>query len=367
MKVPFFRYPHVFRQQAEAIHKAILDVAERGAFIMQDEVRRFEQHLATFCDVKHAVSVANATDGLEIAIRAAGIGPGDEVLLPSHTFIASASAVVTNGAKPVFVEAGRDHLMDPDDLAKHLTSNTRAVMPTQLNGRTVCMDEIQRFVKEHGLTLLEDSAQGLGSRYQGRMAGTFGSAGVYSFYPAKVLGCLGDGGAIVTNDDTFAETVAEIRDHGRNPTSGDTMRWGRNSRLDNLQAAVLLEKFALFEAEISTRRRLALRYHRGLEGLQQLLLPPPPEDGHHFDTFQNYEIESDDRDGLRSYLAEKGVGTILQWGGLAVHEFAALGIQQSLPRTERIMRRSLLLPMNSSLSDSEVDYVCEIIRTFHGA
>lgn len=368
MKVPFFRYPHVFEHHRRAVEDAMLRAASSGAYILQADLASFEEELAAYCGVRHAVGVGNATDGIELNLRVAGVGHGDEVLLPSHTFVATAGAIVAAGAIPVFVEIGPDHLMDPDDLEHRITPKTRAVMPVQLNGRTLDMDRLRGVAERHRLAVLEDSAQGLGSRFRGRMAGTFGVAGVFSFYPAKVLGALGDGGAVITDDDGAAQVLRELRDHGRDPHTGEVRRWGRNSRLDNLQAAVLRAKLALIGEEIETRRQLARRYHRNLAGLSQLLLPPSPDDtpgSVHFDTFQNFEIEAEDRDRLKLFLGEHGVGTLLQWGGKGIHQFAALGIAQSLPRTEHILARALMLPMNSSVTDDEVDYVCERITGFY--
>lgn len=364
-RIPFFRYSHVFTAEREKLIDAFLDVGDRGAFILQDEVRDFEERLCEFCGVDHAIGVGNATDGLELVIAAAGIGAGDEVILPSHTFVASAEAVVSNGATPVFAEVGGDHLMDPEDAARRVTGKTRALMPTQLNGRTADMDRYQTLADDLGLVLLEDSAQGLGSKFKRRMAGTFGLAGIYSFYPAKTLGALGDGGAIITDDRDLAELIRERRDHGRAGAGGHVKYWGRNSRLDNLQAAFLLVKLASFPSEVERRREIASRYDTNLRDLPGVVLPPPPDaDGDHYDVFQNYELEADDRDGLRAHLTTAGIGTILQWGGQAVHEFEGLDIDVDLPRTEAVLRRSLLLPMNTSLLDSEVDRICEAVREY---
>jgi dTDP-4-amino-4,6-dideoxygalactose transaminase len=368
MDVPFFRYSHVYGQFRDAILRALDETAGRGALILQSEVREFEDQLAEFAGARAVVGVANATDGLEMILEYLGIGPGDEVLVAAHTMIATVSPIVSRGATPVFVEIGDDHLMDAGDLERRITSRTRAILPTQLNGRTAEMDDIQRVADRHGLLVVEDSAQGLGSRYRGRMAGTFGQAGVYSFYPAKLLGALGDGGAIVTNDEDMAAALRSIRDHGRDEHTRQVVRWGRNSRLDTLQAVVLHLKLKCLAQEIETRRRLAGAYHQRLGSVSELVLPPPPNpspDALHFDTFQNYEMEAEDRDGLHAFLSTEGVGTMMQWGGKAVHEFASLGLEASLPRTERIMRRSLMLPLNSSLTDAELDYVCDRIVAYY--
>ena len=228
------------------------------------------------------------------------------------------------------------------------------------------MDELITIAADHDLIVVEDSAQGLGSRFRGRMCGTFDSAGVYSFYPAKVLGALGDAGAVVTNDDALAQDIRERCDHGRAGPAGEVLQWGRNSRMDNLQAAFLIVKFEAFTSEIARRRTLAARYQAGLEHLDQLVLPPPPkEDDDHFDTFQHYEVEAERRNELCYFLHSQGVGTALPWGGKAVHQFEALGLSSQLPRTERILRRSVLLPMNTSLADDDVDLVCDLVDQFH--
>ena len=198
--VPFFNYPNVFTQQEDALVSIFQDVGRRGAFIMQKDLHDFEQHLAVFAGSRHALGVANATDGLHIALRAAGIGLGDEVIFCSHTMVATAAAIHFAGATPVPVECGSDHLMDPAAAAVAITSRTRALMPTQLNGRTCDMDALQTIADKHGLLIIEDAAQALGSRFKDKQAGTFGIASAISFYPAKNLGCLGDGGAVLTKD-----------------------------------------------------------------------------------------------------------------------------------------------------------------------
>lgn len=354
----------MFGQHRDELLSSFLRVAESGAFILQEDVTLFEEGLATFCGVNHAIGVGNATDGLELIFRALGIGPGDEVVLPSHTFVASAAALVHVGATPVFAEIGPDHLLDPGAITAVVTDRTRAVMPTQLNGRTADMDAIGAIAEEHGLIVLEDSAQGLGSRFNGRMAGTFAAAGVYSFYPAKTLGALGDAGAIVTDDSELNESLRRWRDHGRDGHGGGVNQWGRNSRLDNLQAAFLRVKLAHLGEDIARRREIGHRYIDGLRDVEGLVLPPRGDDGTHYDVFQNFEMEADDRDGLSDHLSQVGVGTIRQWGGQAVHEFEGLGAFPPMPRTEGVMRRSLLLPLNTSLSDDQVDYVIEAVRRF---
>jgi len=368
MKIPFFRYPHVFGQQREEILAAMLEVMDRGAFIMQDEVKLFEAKIAEFIGVKHAIGTANATDSLELIIKAAGIGPGDEVIVPSHTFIASAAAIRNNGATPVLADCGDDHMVDPESMAALITPRTKALMPVQLNGRVCDMDRVAAIAEQHRLLVIEDSSQGLGAKFKGRCAGTFGLAGVFSFYPAKVLGCFGDGGMVVTDDDALAAKIRLLRDHGRSAHGGGVEMWSRNSRLDNLHATVMLVKMRIYPQEIDRRRAIAARYGRGLQGIPEITLPPGPDASpDHYDIYQNYEVEAERRDDLRAHLEVNGVKTIIQWGGKAIHQFPSLGFTANLPRTTRLFERCFLLPMNTTLTDAEVDYICAQVRDFFGA
>jgi dTDP-4-amino-4,6-dideoxygalactose transaminase len=366
-QVPFFNYRALFESQEAEITTAVTDVMRRGAYILQSDLTEFEAKLRSYLGVKYAFGVADGTNALIIALRAAGIGPGDEVIVPSHTYVASAASIHFAGATPVLVECLDDHMIDPEGIRQAVTKRTKAIMPVQLNGRTADMDPILKIAAEHGLQIIEDAAQGLGSKFKGRHAGTFGAAGTFSFYPAKLLGCFGDGGGVVTNDDRMGEQLALLRDHGRN-NDGEVVAWGTNSRLDNIQAAILNVKFKTFDADLARRRALAGLYDAGLRDVSELLLPPAPDaDARHFDVYQNYEIEAERRDELKKHLEEHGVRSIIQFGGKAVHQYAGLGLTSyRLPRTELLYRRALLLPMNTSLSDDDVHYVVDCIRRFYG-
>jgi len=364
--IPFFPYPQLFIAQEQELLAVMTDVCRRGAYIQQKDCREFESNLATFMGVKHAFGVANGTDAIIIGLKAAGVGPGHEVILPSHTYIATAASVHMVGATPVLAECGPDHMLDPADVERRITPRTRAIMPVQVNGRTCDMDAIGAVAARHNLLVCEDAAQGLGSRFKGRSAGTFGVFGTISFYPAKLLGCFGDGGAIVTNDDEIAKQVALLRDHGRNE-EGRVVAWGYNSRLDNLQAAVLNHKLKSFAQDIERRRAIAYMYQVGLGDLREVTLPPAPDiDARHFDVYQNYEFEADRRDELKAYLEAAGVRTIIQWAGTPVHQFTELGFTVDLPKTDAFFRRCLMLPMNVALSDDDVRYITAAIRRFYG-
>lgn len=257
-------------------------------------------------------------------------------------------------------------LIDAYAVEAAITPRTRAIMPTQLNGRTADMATLQQLADRHDLLIVEDAAQALGSRFQGRLSGTFGAVSAISFYPAKVLGCFGDGGAIVTNHPEVFEHAVSLCDFGRNNT-GEMVRWGLNSRLDNLQAAFLDFQLKRYEGVMRRRRQLAALYTERLKDVAEIVLPPAPDsDPDHYDIYQNYEIEAERRDELKAYLKEHGIGTLIQWGGQAVHQLKVLGFTQSLPYTDRLFTRMLMIPVNMSLSDDDLNYICDTIRAFFG-
>lgn len=364
--IPFFNYPALFEQRESEYLEVVHAVLKKGAYIMQSELFDFETELADHLGVKHAIGVADGTMALLISLKAAGVGEGDEVIVPSHTFIASAAAISHTGATPVLVECAQDHLIDHVSVQSAITGRTKAIMPVQLNGRVANMDPILAIAKKYGLLIVEDSCQALGAKFNDRYAGTFGVAGTFSFFPAKTLGCFGDGGGIITNDCDIADKVKLIRDHGRCPTDGKAKLFGFNGRLDNLHAAILGLKLKYYDEDIARRRSLALIYQECLGDLDTLLLPPAPNsDPRHFDVFQNYEIEAVNRDALRKFLEENGVGTILQWGGHALHQFPDLGLNNDLPYTEEMTKKFMLLPMHPMLEDEDVLYICSLIKKFY--
>ena len=365
MQIPFFNYPALFAREESELMAIVHDVLRRGAYVMQKDLTEFEENLAQYLGVKHAIGVADGTMALIMGLRAAGIGPGDEVIVPSHTFVASAASIHHVGAKPVLADCAHDHLIDPVSIERLINTKTRAIMPVQLNGRTANMDSICALADKHSLKLIEDSAQALGSKFKSRFAGTFGIAGTCSFYPSKTLGCFGDGGAVITNDDGVADYLRLLRDHGRNDM-GDVVEWGYNSRLDNVQAAILNFKLKTYDREVARRREIATMYNDRLGDLKDMVLPPAPDsDPDHFDIFQNYEVESSRRNDLRKFMDGSGVKTIIQWGGKTIHQFKDLGFNDDLPMTEEITKRFFLLPMNTTLSDDDVEYICETIRKFY--
>lgn len=364
--VPFFNYPGVYRERSSEYLSAIESVLQRGAFIMQEELFQFEAGLADYLGCKHAIGVADGTAALEMSLAAAGIKTGDEVIVSSHTFIATAAAVHHMGGIPVLADCQGDSMIDPESVRRQITGKTRILMPTQLNGRTCDMDALQAIAEEFNLKIVEDSCQALGAKYKNQFAGLFGVAGSYSFYPAKTLGCFGDGGAVVTNDDAAAELIRKLRDHGRDK-DGNVRLFGRNGRLDNLQAAILNIKLKHYDEMVGRRREIAALYQANLSDLDQLVLPPAPGgEPERFDVFQNYEVMARNRDALRAFLSQQGIGTIIQWGGKMVHQFKDLGLRHDALFAEKMSQGYMLLPMHHLLEDEDVEYVCEKIRLFYG-
>lgn len=364
-KVKFINYPLHFQSMEAEVMETVHSVLSAGDLILREQTEQFEAELAKFCGTKYAIGVSNCTDALHLCYVAAGIGPGDEVITVSHTFVATVAGIVHAGATPVLVDIGDDHNIDPDKIEAAITPRTKAIVPVSLNGRACDLPRIRQIAKKHGLLVIEDSAQALGGTIDGQSAGSWGLAGCFSFYPAKLLGAFGDAGAVITDDPDFAEQIRLLRNHGRTPEG--VARWSFNCRIDNLHAAILSLKLARLPAWLERRRELAAIYHEELADCPQLHLPPGPAEGENrWDVFQNYEVEAEDRDGLIVHLRESGVEILLPWGGQGVHQFEKLGLSHfDLPRTEKLFRRALLLPMYPELKDEEVRYVCEAVRSFY--
>ena len=364
-KVPFFEYTRLWSENKEDYISIINDVASSGGFIMQKSLSDFESELTSFTDSNYAVGVGNATDGMEIFLEAISLNTGDEIIISSHTMLATASAIKIAGGVPVPVDIGKDNLISIESIEQAITSRTVGVMPTQLNGRVCDMDSITRIAKKNGLFIVEDAAQALGAKYKGKHAGTFGLASCISFFPAKLLGCFGDAGAVLVNDKDLFHKIYQLHDHGRD-IDGEVKRWGRNSRLDNLQAAILSHKLKNFDEVIERRRNIAKIYQSQLELLDEIQLPPAPsETSDNFDVYQNYEIVADKRNELKNFLSERNIGTLIQWGGKGIHHFKQLGFNQTLPNTDKFFERCIMLPMNIFISDDDVEYICENIKTFY--
>ena len=365
-KVRYIDYPKHFKNMEKEFMDTIHTTLSNGDLILRKQLRDFEANFARFVGTEYAIGVSTCTDGLFLLLKALEIGPGDEVITVSHTFVATAEVIKHVGAAPVFVDIGDDHNMNVELVELAITRRSKAIIPVHLNGRICDMEKLSAVAERHNLTILEDSAQAVGASFRGTKGGAFGLAGCFSFYPAKLLGAFGDAGAVVTNSKDIDDKIRLLRDHGRG-ANNEIELWGFNCRLDNLQAAILDLKLKKVPEWIARRRNIATIYDKGLRDIEEIELPPPPtDDGPFYDVFQNYEIEAQRRDELRVCVTEKGIETMIPWGGKGIHQYKALGLTHfKLPRTERLFERALMLPMYVELTDEHVGYVVDTIRTFY--
>jgi len=362
-KVPFVDPKTHYSRLKTEIDAAIIDCLSKGDLIYRHQLREFEEHFANFVGVKYAVGLNSGYHALHFALLGAGVGPGDEVITVAHTFVATVSAIIHCGAKPVLIDVRGDYNMDPDQIERAITPRTKAILPVHLNGRICDMDPIMAIAEKHGLLVVEDAAQAIGATYKGRKAGSFGVAGCFSFYPFKILGGFGDGGALTTDDPHIARMATLLRYNGEDRETGEYHYHGYTALLDNVQAAVLDVKLRYLPSWIEHRRMIAGMYRERLEGVGDLVLPHFPEDCQ-TDIFQNYVIRTKHRDALRQHLKDDGVETLVHWPKpMWEHKGLELG-HHSLPETEAICREVISLPMSAETTPEHVEITCQSIRSF---
>ncbi len=362
-KVPFVDPRAHYAKLKTEIDAAIADCLSQGDLVCRRHLHDFESHLASFVGVKYAVGVNSGYHALHFALLGAGVGPGDDVITAAHTFVATVSAIVHCGARPVLVDVGADYNMEPESLERVMTARTKAIIPVHLNGRLCEMETVLAVARRHGLAVIEDAAQALGATYDGRVAGSLGEAGCFSFYPFKILGGFGDGGAITTNDPHIARMATLLRYNGEDRETGEYHHHGHTALLDNVQAAVLDVKLRYLPEWIERRRRIAELYRTGLSDISEVALPHFP-DARRRDIYQNYVIRTAMRDRLRAHLKEKGIETLVHWPK-PMWEHKGLHLDPpSLPETERICREVLSLPMSAETTDEQVRLTVGAIREF---
>ncbi|MBS0533680.1 MAG: DegT/DnrJ/EryC1/StrS family aminotransferase [Proteobacteria bacterium] len=354
-----------YRSQAGAIDAAIRRVLEGGDYVLGGEVQAFERAFAEFCGVGDAVGVNSGTDALKLALRALGIGAGDEVVTVSHTALATVAAILEAGAVPVLVDIDPVHrTIDPARIDAAVTSRCRAIVPVHVYGQAADMAAVLAIAQRHGLKVIEDCAQAAGGRYRGQRLGSLGDAGCFSFYPTKNLGAIGDGGMVTANDVQLAGRVRRLRQYGWDEHRR-TQEAGFNSRLDALQAAILAAKLPRLDEDNGRRAALARRYATALRDLP-MTLPATRADGDH--VFHLYAIESDDAEALRRHLASRGIGSAAHYR-VPVHRhdgYAARVVVPAtgLPVTERLAGRMLSLPIYPELADADADRVIDAVRDY---
>jgi len=363
-KVRFVNYPRQYQALKSEFDDVFEEVMAAGDFILRRHLDSFEKNIAAYVGTKHAIGVNTGTDALYLSAHALGFGPGDEIITVAHTFVATVGAIVQCGARPVLVDIKDDFNMDVDQIEKAITKKTKGIIPVHLNGHACQMDRIMETAARYNLKVIEDAAQALGTTFRGRKCASFGHTGIFSFYPAKMLGTAGDGGIVCTNDDGLARKLRALRDNGRVDSVEVIECFGYCSRLDNLHAALLDMKFKYFEKWVARRREIAEIYDKGLSGLPGLILPPRSGSAF-FDVYQNYVIRSARRDELAAHLKVSGIEVLISWR-TPLHRQKSLGLGHfNLPMTERISAEVLSLPIYPELTDDEANMVIEAVRSFH--
>lgn len=343
---------------------AMAAVIDSNAYILGPDVREFERELGAFLEARHAIGCSNGSDALVLALKAIGVGPGDEVITTTFSFFATAGSIARIGAVPVFVDIDPvTYNMDPALVAAKITDKTRAIMPVHLYGQLTPMQPLLDLAREHDLRIVEDAAQAVGSKENGQSAATIGDVGTLSFFPSKNLGAFGDAGAVVTNNDEIAEKVRSLRVHGTGRVRYHYEHVGLNSRMDSIQAAVLRVKLPRLEAWTHGRQRNAAMYDERFAGVEGVGTPKALDGMHHI--YNQYTIRVRDRDGLQARLKEQKIGCAVYYPRpLHMQEcFAFLGGKEGdCPHAERACAEVLSLPVYGELTETQIDRICAIVK-----
>lgn len=367
MNIKFVDLKRQYTSIKKEIDEAILNCLNNTAFIGGEALANFEKAFAQYAECTYCIPVANGTDALEIAMKALGIGAGDEVIVPANSFVASAEAVSNCGAQVVFCDVNpHSYNIEASLIEPLINAKTKAIMPVHLYGKIADMEPIQQLAKQHQLLIIEDASQAHGARYHSKMSGYFGDAATYSFYPGKNLGAYGDAGAIVTNNEQVYNTAKRIANHGRIAKYNHEII-GRNSRMDALQASILNIKLKYLDAWIKRRRSIATMYTELLQTNTNVQLPKDEvydESAYHLYVIQ---VEESERDALQTHLKEKGIATIIHYP-IALHQLKAYAYLQhrsnDFPVSYQSSKRVLSLPIYAELRDEEVEYMVKSINDF---
>jgi dTDP-4-amino-4,6-dideoxygalactose transaminase len=364
LKVPQIDLVRQYESLKNDIGSGLADVLKSGKFVLGPWVDEIEKAVAEVCGCKHGIGVASGTDALTLALCACDMKPGDEVITTPFSFVSVAEIVLIMGAVPVFVDIDKKTFnIDPNLLEAAVTDKTKAIVPVHLYGQSADMDPIMEIAAKRSIPVIEDSAQAIGARYKERPVGSMGQVSCLSFYPTKNLGCYGDGGMVTTNDDGLADKITSLRRHGQDKKY--MYRFvGFNSRLDSVQAAILLAKIGKLRQWNEARRSIAARYD---DALKDLPVETPHVSDFAYHVYHQYTIKTEARDDLRTHLAEKGIGSAIHYPmGLHLQPaYAGLGYKKGdLPKCDEVSSLVLSLPMFPEMEDAEIEYVCTSIREF---
>ncbi len=366
MNVPLLDLKRGFEGIEEEIREAIEGVLDSQRFILGPQVKEFEEEVASYSGTKYAVGVASGSDALLLALRALGVGPGDEVITTSFSFFATAGSISRAGAKPVFVDIDPETFnLDPALIEAKITEKTKAILPVHLFGQCADMDPILELASKHNLTVVEDAAQAIGSEYKGRRAGSIGDIGCFSFFPSKNLGGFGDGGMVTTDDEGLAEKVGILRKHGGRSEYHHSMI-GYNSRLDTLQAAILQVKLKYLDGWSKKRQENAGYYDQALKGVDEVKTPKDMGFGRHI--YNQYTLRAKRRDELKAWLKAKGIGCKVYYPlPLSLQDcYRFLGYREGdMPQAERAAQEAISIPIFPELSREEKEEVARAIGGFY--
>ena len=361
MNIPLIELTTQHKRLRNEINNVVQGVLDRGDFILGQDVAKLEEEFAAYCGAKYAVGVDSGLSALELSLRALGVGPGHEVIVPAHTFTATAAAIAFSGATPVFVDVDpQTWNIDPVKVEEAITPKTKAILPVHLYGLPADMHMIMGIAEKYNLLVVEDACQGHGAMYKGQRTGNLGHAAGFSFYPTKNLGACGDGGIVTTNDPKVAETVRALRNCGQRVKNVHELE-PFNHRLDNLQAAILRVKLPYLDEWIASRRRLAAVYNKMLAGSSVAIPAEPPGYQH---VYHLYVIRSQERDALQARLKERGIGTAIHYPTpVHLQPFFAKGEDRhgQFPVAEQICNEILSLPMYPELTEEQVEVVASEI------
>jgi dTDP-4-amino-4,6-dideoxygalactose transaminase len=363
-RIPFVAPSRIYSKYKEELDAAYFEVMSNGDLIDRKHLKSFESNLASFVGTRFAVGVNSGYDALHLSLRALGIGNGDEVIVPAHTFVASCSAIVNVGATPVLVDVTKDFNIDDTKIEEVITERTKAIMPVHLSGWMANMPVIMKIAQKYNLAIVEDACQSLGSSINKINAGAWGSTGCFSFYPFKILGGYGDGGAITTNDENVAIFARRMRFNGEDRETGEYHGHGFTCLLDNLQAAFLDIKLKHLPESIKRRKQIASRYYNELKDLPDLLLPHYNRPGSDH-VYQNYTVRSGQGSLFSEYLERNGIEVLTQFRK-PYYKHKELKLEdRGFPETEELSREVCSLPMSFELLDEEIDYIIKIVRQFY--
>ena len=360
-KVRFVEPAKLYLMIKDELDAAYFDVMSKGELVDRSHLRNFENNLAKFVGTKYAVGLNSGYDSLHLSLRAAGIGKGHEVIVPAHTFVASCSAIVNAGATPVLVDVAKDFNIDVNKIEEAITPDTKAIMPVHLSGWMADMPTIMKIAEKYNLLVIEDACQSLGSCINGKGAGSWGLTGCFSFYPFKILGGYGDGGAITTDNEEIATFARRMRFNGEERQTGEYHGHGFTCLLDNMQAAFLDVKLKHLPDWIIRRKKIAARYKDALSDIPDLLLPHYSRYGS-VHVYQNYTVRSKQGNKFSEYLKNNGIEVLTQFRKPYYKHEALNLIDKGFPETETLSREVCSLPMNVEIGDDEVEYVIGVVN-----